>query len=185
MPSIGWQWDMRRGNTLRVVIGTDHYMWLIPRYYTYSSFRDALTHPAVHISYKDAAEYCHWIGRRLPTEKEWEYAARGGVANLTYSWGNKFQPKHMNIWEGEFPVHNTLDDGCLGVCPTLTFPPNDFGVYNMLGNVWEWVAGGTPDKRVLRGGSFIDSLDGSFNHMVTVGTRQVTAGDNGGNNIGI
>ena len=91
----------------------------------------------------------------------------------------------MNIWEGEFPTHNTLDDGCLGVCPVHTYAANHYGIYNMVGNVWEWVSGGKPDKRVLRGGSFIDSLDGHFNHMVTVGTRQVTAGDNGGNNIGI
>ena len=140
--------------------------------------------PVVQVSWKDALEYCLWAGRRLPTEKEWEYAARGGRVNETYPWGKDFKPKRMNIWEGEFPTGNTLADGYHGLAPVKSFKPNDFGLYNTVGNVWEWVLGGKPDKRVLRGGSFVDSRDGAFNHAVMVSTKQVVAGDSGASNIG-
>lgn len=90
--------------------------------------------PVVHISYTDAVEYCAWADMRLPTEKEWEYAARGGRVNQTFPWGDKYEPGRMNIWDGkDFPNKNALDDGFYGPAPVKTFPPNDYGVYNLLG----------------------------------------------------
>jgi len=99
--------------------------------------------------------------------------------------GNDFDPSKLNIWGGDFPRGNDLVDGFETLAPIKTFPPNEYGVSGMLGNVWEWVAGGKgPDKRILRGGSFIDSKDGLFNHMVLVSTRQLNSGDSAGSNIG-
>jgi formylglycine-generating enzyme required for sulfatase activity len=141
--------------------------------------------PVLHVSYKDAEEYCNWAGGlRLPTEKEWEFAARGGRINESYPWGNVFTPGRMNIWDGDFPKENTLIDGYHGVAPVKSYLPNDYGLYNMLGNVWEWVSGGSPRERFMRGGSFVDSKDGSFNHAVTVGSRHSNAADSAANNIG-
>eukprot|EP01031_Cornospumella_fuschlensis_P036296 gene36296-44033_t len=146
---------------------------------------DILDLPVVHISFTDAAEYCEWAGMRLPTEKEWEYAARGGRVNQTYPWGDIYEEGHMNIWDGpDFPKKNLLRDGYLGPAPVHSFPPNEYSLYNMLGNVWEWVSGGTKDKRILRGGSFIDSKDGKFNHIVMVSTKQTNTGDSAASNVG-
>lgn len=142
--------------------------------------------PVVHVSYTDAEKYCEWAGQRLPTEVEWEYAARGGRSKQNYPWGDQYLPHRMNIWEGAFPKENTLEDGYLGVAPAKSYRPNAYGLYNMVGNVWEWVQapGSTPAKRVLRGGSFIDSLDGRFNHIVMVSTRQENSGDSAASNVG-
>lgn len=172
-----------------------------------SSLRGLGTHPVVQVSYQDAVEYCAWLNEpepvaaeredgppssplavvrkyRLPTEKEWEFAARGGLVNMSYPWGDAFLPRHANIWEGDFPKVNTVIDGFHGVAPVKSFKPNSFGVYNMVGNVWEWVAGGTPERRVIRGGSFIDSQDGQFNHAVRVSTRDENTADSAGVNVG-
>ena len=140
--------------------------------------------PAVHVSYNDAVKYCKWAGRRLPTEIEWEYAARGGRSKQTFPWGDQYIANRMNIWEGPFPEKNLMLDGYLGPAPVNAYLPNDYGLYNMVGNVWEWVKGGTPKVRVLRGGSFIDSLDGRFNHIVMVSTRQENTGDSAASNVG-
>ncbi len=107
----------------------------------YSSIEDRMDHPVVHISWNDAIAYCEWSGKRLPTEAEWEYAARGGLVQNKYSWGNELHPngKHMcNIWQGEFPAVNTVEDGFIGTAPVDSFAENGYGLFNMAGNVWEW-----------------------------------------------
>jgi len=98
-------------------------------------------YPVVQIAYPDAEAYAKWAGKRLPTESEWEFAARGGLAGKLYVWGNELKPagKWMaNIYQGEFPVKDTGDDGFAGIAPVAQFPPNGYGLYDMAGNVWQW-----------------------------------------------
>lgn len=94
-------------------------------------------HPVVHIAYEDAVAYAHWQGRTLPTEAQWEYAARGGVDGATYTWGEQYAADQANTWQGLFPFFNTKADGYLGTAPIQSFPPNGYGLYDMTGNVWE------------------------------------------------
>ncbi len=100
-------------------------------------------HPVVHVSYSDAAAYARWAGKELPTEAEWEFAARGGLDGEEFAWGDALMPggKHMaNIWQGNFPVQNLGEDGFKRTSPVMAFPPNGYGLHDMIGNVWEWTS---------------------------------------------
>nr|WP_241842364.1 formylglycine-generating enzyme family protein [Pseudofrankia sp. BMG5.36] len=108
-----------------------------------SSVVDRQDHPVVHVSWNDATAYCRWSGTRLPSEAEWEYAARGGLERRRYPWGDELDPAgeyRCNIWRGTFPTKNTAADGYRGTAPVDAYQPNGFGLYNMSGNVWEWCA---------------------------------------------
>jgi len=132
-------------------------------------------HPVTHISWNDARTYCRWAKRRLPTEAEWEYASRGGLEGARYPWGDELEPDEwqLNIWQGTFPKINTEEDGFLTTAPVRTFRPNGYGLWQPVGNVWEWCADWfdpgyyrvSPERdpkgppagrtRVLRGGSYL------------------------------
>jgi formylglycine-generating enzyme len=119
-------------------------------------------HPVVHVSWLDARAFCRWAGGRLPSETEWEYAARGGLERRRYPWGDELTPggeHRMNVFQGRFPEKDTGDDGFVGTAPVRAFVPNGYGLYNPTGNVWEWTADrfgpGRPGQRVTRGGSYL------------------------------
>jgi formylglycine-generating enzyme required for sulfatase activity len=104
---------------------------------------DFADHPVVHVSHNDSIAYCNWAGLRLPSEAEWEKAARGGLENCEFPWGKDFLvggSHNANTWQGVFPNINTCDDGFFGTAPSISFEPNGYGIYNMIGNVWEWTS---------------------------------------------
>jgi formylglycine-generating enzyme required for sulfatase activity len=168
-----------------------------------STVEDRGDHPVVHVSWADAAAFCDWAGLRLPTEAEWEYAARGGLAGARYPWGDELTPDgehRCNIWQGSFPFRNTGEDGYLGTAPVDAFQPNGHGLYNVAGNVWEWCADwfsadwhvtasrqdpkGPPsgDARVIRGGSYM--CHESYCNRYRVAARSRNTPDSSGGNTG-
>jgi formylglycine-generating enzyme required for sulfatase activity len=168
-----------------------------------SNIDDRMDHPALHVSWNDAIAYCKWAGKRLPTEAEWEYAARGGLEQKIYPWGDELTPggeHRCNIWQGTFPEHNTKRDGYVGTAPAKSFPPNGYGIYNVSGNVWEWTndwfgkqyysesprkdpkgpASGT--NRVMRGGSYL--CHKSYCNRYRVAARSSNTPDSSTGNMG-
>ncbi|MGF1662407.1 MAG: formylglycine-generating enzyme family protein [Kineosporiaceae bacterium] len=122
-----------------------------------SSWRERPDHPVVHVSWHDAAAYAAWAGGRLPSEAEWEKAARGGVDGTTFPWGDELVPggeHRCNVWQGSFPDHDTAEDGWSGTAPVTAYRPNGFGLFGVVGNVWEWCADWfDPDWHRLAGGA--------------------------------
>lgn len=158
-----------------------------------SHIQERLTHPVIHVSYRDAREYCKWRNKRLPTEAEWEVACRGGRQEKLYPWGNKLTPKGehwMNIWQGEFPDTNSGEDGYIGTSPVDKFKQNDFDLYNMVGNVWEWTSDlwddhedGTPNpNRVKKGGSYL--CHDSYCYRYRCAARSQNTEDSSSGNLG-
>ena len=130
--------DLRNAyNWWRYVAGAD---WRHPRG-PRSSLQGLWDHPVVHVAFEDAAAYARWIGKELPTEAEWELAARGGLDGAEFVWGDELAPNgepRANTWQGDFPWQNTKDDGYEWTAPVGSFPPNGYGLHEMAGNVWEW-----------------------------------------------
>lgn len=174
----------------------------------HSDIKDRMDHPVVHVSRNDALAYCKWAGKRLPTEAEWEYAARGGHEQKRFAWGDDLYQDdkiQANIWQGEFPVQNTEEDGYLGTAPVKMFEPNDYGLYQTAGNVWEWCLnpGGialdmfneklskdflnehgdySKEEYALRGGSFL--CHASYCYRYRVAGRNRNTGDSSTSNTG-
>jgi formylglycine-generating enzyme len=158
-----------------------------------SSYEGRDDHPVVHVSWTDARSYCRWAGVRLPTEAEWEYAARGGLEQRRFPWGDELTPAgehRCNIWQGTFPTHNTLEDGWLGTAPAAAFEPNGFGIRNTSGNVWEWTADwfhpdaprGPGRAKAIRGGSYL--CHESYCNRYRVAARSSNTPDSSTGNMG-
>jgi len=108
-----------------------------------STIKGLEDHPVVHVAYEDAEAYARWAGKELPSEAEWEYAARGGLDGAEYTWGDDFTPDGQfmaNSWQGEFPIQNKVEDGYEWTAPVGSFPANGYGLHDMAGNVWEWTS---------------------------------------------
>lgn len=169
-----------------------------------SSIKDRPNHPVVHVSWSDAQAYAHWADKRLPTEAEWEFAARAGLADAEYAWGNELAPKgrfRANTWQGTFPAHDEGSDGHASPAPVQSYPANGYGLYDMAGNVWEWTedwyaadyyehSDSATDPRgpksgtekVIRGGSWLCAENYCTGYRVAA--RQKSPPDSGLNNLG-
>lgn len=140
LSQVSW-WHFRFGANWRQPLGPG------------SSTEGLEDHPVVHIAHADAEAYAKWAGKALPTEAEWEYAARGGLEDADYAWGDELAPGGTmlaNYWQGRFPFANTRADGWLRTSPVRAFPPNGYGLYDMIGNVWEWTADWYAQPRLER-----------------------------------
>ncbi len=195
---FGWSgvFDMKNGKWTRI----DGANWRAPEGHGSQTIPNE---PVTQVSWNDANEYARWSGKRLPTEAEWEYAARGGLEGKEYSWGDELRPAGKpvaNWWQGTFPERNTKEDGFLMRASVKSFKPNGYGLYDMAGNVWEWCADWYADdyysqsprenptgvvsgvERVMRGGSFLCA--GNFCTNYRVAGRSHSTPDTGLNNVG-
>ena len=169
----------------------------------HSGIGERSDHPVVHVSWNDACAFCAWVDARLPSEAEWEHAARGGLVGCRFPWGEELEPggeHRMNVFQGSFPVQNTRADGYAGTAPVDAFEPNGYGLYQMTGNVWEWTAdwfsqtyyresprqdpqgpeGGS--ARVMRGGSYL--CHASYCNRYRVDARSSNTPDSSAGNVG-
>jgi formylglycine-generating enzyme len=170
---------------------------------TGSNIKQRWQHPVVHVSWNDAQAYAAWAGKRLPTEAEWEYAARGGLVQKRFPWGDELEPggRHaMNVWQGVFPTRNTEADGYFGTAPAKSYKANGYGLYQVTGNVWEWCWDGfdpsyyatsprenptgpeRTDRRVMRGGSYL--CHASYCNRYRTDSRSGNTPDSASTNIG-
>ena len=169
-----------------------------------SDLRGRARHPVVHVSWDDAQAYCAWSNTRLPTEAEWERAARGGLAGTHFPWGHEREPggeHRMNVYQGDFPHRDLGSDGWIGTCPVGSFAPNGFGLYEVTGNVWEWCADWfdatyyarspredptgplSGQARVMRGGSYL--CHESYCSRYRVDARSSNTPDSTTGNLGL
>ena len=168
-----------------------------------SNVNERWNHPVVHVSWNDAVSYASWASKQLPTEAQWEYAARGGLVQKLYPWGDDLTPggeHRCNIWQGHFPTEDLAEDGFTGTCPVDAFPPNGYGLYSVTGNVWEWCADwfqtsmsaasdlhdpkgpDSGDAKVMKGGSFL--CHASYCNRYRVAARTANTPDSSASNIG-